>query len=106
MKFLTFTWYDASKATELATIVDKMQASYPPGLKNLGQYACLAIPFPGLPPNTIVSFSITEAESAEALAAISYPLVLAGATIHRVPILEIPVGGGAKVEKKFRGSTR
>jgi len=50
----------------------------------------------------MVSFFIAEAESAEALAAVSYPTILAGATIHRVPILEMPVGAMGKEEKKYR----
>ena len=68
----------------------------------LASYVCQAVPFPGLPPDAMVTFSISEVDSNEDLATISYPLQLAGATIHRVPILELPVGGAAKVEKKYR----
>jgi len=101
MKFLSFSMYDVAKTAEVAAAGDKVVNT--PGVKVLGQYVCLAIPFPGVPPNTLVTCSITEAESAEVLAAVSYPLMLAGATVHRVPIMEVPMGAGAETEKKFRG---
>jgi len=73
-----------------------------PGVKRLAQYMCVGIPFPGVPPNTMGGFSISEAESAEAMAARLYPLALAGATIHVVPLMELPVGGTVEAEKKYR----
>jgi len=102
MKFLSFTIYDTAKGAEIAQAADKVWASPPPGIKPLASYVCLSSPFPGLPLNTMVSVGIGEAESAEAMAAVSYPLMLAGATIYRVPILELPVGGAAEAEKKAR----
>ena len=103
MKFLTFTMYDVAKTAEVAQASDKVMANLPQGVELSAQYVCLAQPFPGLPPNTLVTVSIGDAESAEALAAVSYPMLLAGASIHRVPILEVPVGGGVETERRFRG---
>ncbi len=106
MKFLTFTIFDVAKVAQVAQAADKVWSSPPKGIKVLANYVCLAHPFPGIPPNTMVGVSIAEAESAEAIATVSYPLMLAGVTIHRVPILESPVGGAAKMETKYKGSAK
>jgi len=103
MKFLTINVMEVANIPAVVQAADKVFASPPPGIKVEASYMCLGMPFPGIPPNTMVGISITEAESAEALATVSYPLMLAGSTIYRVPILEIPVGAGAKAEKKYRG---
>jgi len=63
----------------------------------------VGIPFPGALPNTMVGISIIEAESAEGMAAVYYPLMLTGATVWYVPVMEMPVAGEAEVEKKLRG---
>ena len=81
----------------------RMWASSPPGIKLLASYVCQGIAFAGVPPNTLVSFDIIEAESNEALAAVYYPIALAGASIWNVPILELPIVGAAEVEKKLKG---
>ena len=101
MKFLTLITYEPSKAAEIAAAGDKVSSV--PGVKTLGQYVCVGLPYPGLPPNTMGGFSISEAESAEDMAARLYPLALVGATIHVVPIFELPVGTQAETEKKYRG---
>jgi hypothetical protein len=103
MKFLTFVIYDVAKSAEVSKASDKVMSNPPPGYKLLAQYVCLARPFDGIPPNSLVSVGIAETESAEALAAISYPIMLAGATFYRVPVLEMPIGAGAAEEKKYRG---
>jgi len=101
MKFITFSMYDAAKSAELMQAADK--AHKMPGQKTLAAYACLGLPFPGvLPPNTIVGFTIREAESAEALASVLYTLTVAGATTWAVPVVEMPVGSLAAEEKKLR----
>lgn len=102
MKFLTFTFFEASKTAEISAVSDKVYANLPRGAEIVGSYVCLSPPFP-VPPNTIVSFSIGEVDTAETMAATSYPLMLAGATISRVPILEVPPKTAAKAEKKYRG---
>jgi hypothetical protein len=100
MKFLMFTMFDVSKATEVAQAGDK--AAKTPGTKILAQYACQGIPFEGLPPNMMVVVHIGEYESNEAIAASQYPLALAGATTWAVPVLEMPVARAAATEKKYR----
>jgi len=102
MKFVQFNTFDVAKAAEVSAASDKFWASPPPGVKMLADYVCLGIPFSGVPPNTVVSLAVVEAESAEALTAVTYALALAGASLWNVPVLELPVAGAAKVEKKFR----
>ena len=103
MKFLSFATFDVAKAAELAKVSDKVWASPPPGIKILAAYVCQGKAFDGVPPNTLVSFDIIEAESNEALSAVNYPIALAGASIWNVPILELPIVGAAEVEKKMKG---
>lgn len=103
MKFLWFAMSDVAKTGEVAQAADNVLANLPAGIKVLTQYACLGIPFPQWPPNTVVAVSVVEAESAEALTASTWPLELAGATAWFVPVLELPIGGAAQVEKKMRG---
>jgi hypothetical protein len=100
MKFITFNMFDAAKGAEIAQASDKVAET--PGQKLLAQYVCEGLAFPGQLPNTLVAISIAEVESNEAMAATQYPLSLAGGTIWSVPVLEMPVGGGAAEEKKYR----
>lgn len=103
MKFLRFNMTDSTKLAEMTKASDKVWASPPPGIKLLAIYACLGIVHPDQPPNTIVSVSVVEAESAESLAASGYPLMQAGASVWAVPVMEVPVASAAEVEKKMRG---
>ncbi|MBA7710046.1 hypothetical protein ES703_118974 [subsurface metagenome] len=103
MKFLTINMTGMANIAAVIQASDKVWVTPPPGIKVEASYVCLGMPFPGVPPNTMVSFTISEVESAEAMATVSYPTMLAGATIHRVPILEMPVGAITKEEKKYRG---
>ena len=58
---------------------------------------------PAVTPHSMVVISIQEVESNEAMSTANYPVSLAGATTWNVPVLEMPVGGAADVEKKYRG---
>ena len=101
MKFLTFVVFDAAKAAEVAQAGDKSADT--PGAKLLAQYLCQGIPFPHtIPPDSMVVVGISEVETNEAMSAINYPLALTGATVWNVPALEMPVGGAAATEKKYR----
>ena len=100
MKFLVFSMFDTAKAAELAQANDKIAKM--PGRKVLAQYVCMGMAFAGLPPKTMLGVSVVEYESNEAMAAGQYPATLAGATIWSVPVLEIPAGGLAAEEKKYR----
>jgi hypothetical protein len=51
----------------------------------------------------MVSVGISESDSAERMAANVYPIELAGATVSIIPLLEVPVGGSTKAEKKYKG---
>ncbi len=103
MKMLSISVYDPSKLGEISKVSDKVMSNTP-GYKALAMYVCLGNPFPGeIPPNSAVTISIVEAENENALAAVSYPLTLAGMSIHRVPILEVKVGKSVETEKKLKG---
>jgi hypothetical protein len=100
MKFLGVAMYDVAKAAEVAQAGDKVAKT--PGVKLLANYTCMGIVFPGQPPNTLISISVAEYESNEAMAARLYPVALAGATVWAVPVLDMAVGRGAATEKKYR----
>ena len=103
MKFIRFSVVDSTKLAEVSNVSDKIWTSPPKGTKIQALYSCLGMAFPEQPPNTIVAIAVLEAESAESLAATSYPLMLAGANVWAVPVAEITVGGAAKLEKKLKG---
>jgi len=100
MKFLMFSMYDPAKGAEVALAADKVAET--PGSKSLARYICGGLPFPGVPPNTLVGVSVMEFDSSEAMAARMYPVTLAGATIWAVPVLEFPVAKAVETEKKYR----
>ena len=100
MKFITFNMVDMAKIAEIAQASDKVANT--PGQKVLAKYTCLGKPFDGVPPNTMVTITIHEAESHEAVAAYGFPMALAGATIWAVPVVEMPAGGVAAEVKKLQ----
>jgi hypothetical protein len=98
MKFIVFCMYDVAKMGEVAKASDKNAKI--PGQKLLAVYACLGKAFDGVPPTTLVSISVRETESDDALAAALFNLTLAGATAWAVPVMEGKVGNTvAEVEK-------
>jgi len=101
MKFLTFAMYDVDKTADVAAASDKTAGT--PGVEIMGGYVCMGIPFPGFPENTLLTISVVDVESSEAMAAAAYPVALAGATVWHVPVMEIPAGTSAEAEKKYRG---
>ncbi len=103
MKFLTILESPVDKMPEISKISDKINTNPPPGYKLLASYICLSAPFDGASGDTIISIAINEAENAEALATVTYPLVLAGVKVRRVPILEISGGAAGEAERKYRG---
>ena len=108
MKILLFTMYDPNKAAELAKVSDQFQANPPEGQETLAMYTCQGIPFPqvlpdSVPHNAMVSISIHDVESNEALGAMTYPFIIAGAATWSVPILELVTGDVAKQEEQLRG---
>ena len=100
MKYLGFTAYNVAKTAEVAQAADKLSTSPSQMGKVLAQYACLGMPFGGLPPNTAVVVCVHEAETAEQLAAAAMTLAAAGADMWFVPVLEVAPGGAAKTAKK------
>ena len=104
MKFLSFTTYNIDKLAEIAKAADKLAANPPEGYKILAMYSCQANPFPGLelPQGTMVTASIIECENAEAMAAASLEITLAGATVNRIPVMEVSTGGAEETVQKLK----
>ncbi len=103
MKFLIFQLIEVSKVPDVSKAADKVWGSPPAGVKALGGYTCLGLPYPGMPSNTILSIRVVEAESNESLSAVIYPVAVAGATVWTIPVMDLPLGGGvADMEKKLR----
>jgi len=101
MKFISFAITPVEKAAEVAAASDKVWAKEPKGRE--ASYLLLCVPQFNVPQNSLVGVTITEADSADQIAARAYPQMLAGATVHVIPVLELPVAGSAKTEKKYRG---
>jgi hypothetical protein len=92
----------------MSQLPDKFNANPPKGWKHIVMYTCQANPFPqGLPenvsPTSMVSISIQEVDSNEALSAGMYPFILAEAVMWAVPVLELNIGKVAVQDKKLRG---
>lgn len=102
MKFMTLSVYPVEKTAEVAAASDKVWANQPRERRPEATYILMCVPF-DVPPNSLVSVAISESDSAETMAARVYPLMLAGATVNIIPLLEVPIAGGAKAEKKYRG---
>ncbi len=102
MKFMSISIYPVDKAAEIAAASDKVWANEPRANRPEASYVLMCVPF-YVPPNSLVGVAISESDSAEKMAARIYPIMLAGATAHIIPLLEVPIGGGAKAEKKYRG---
>ena len=98
MKFLSFNIFNIDKLGEIAKVTDKLAANPPEGYKILAIYSCMANPFPGveLPQGTMVSVSILESDNAESMASAALEMTLAGATVNRIPVMEVSTG---KVEE-------
>ena len=104
MKFLSFTTFNIDKLAEVAQAADKLGKNPPEGYKLLALYSCQANPFAGteLARGDMVSVSIIESDSAEAMAAASLEMTIAGATINRIPVMEIPTGDAEGTVEKLR----
>jgi len=102
MKYMTLSIYPVAVAAEVGKASDKVWAG--PSREGMppSAYVLMTVPFP-VPPNSLVAFTIGESESAEEMAARVYPLMVAGATVHVIPVLEVPLGHGAEAEKKYKG---
>jgi hypothetical protein len=104
MKFLSFTTYHIDKLTEIVKAADRLAANPPEGYKLLAMYACQANPFPGaeLPQGTMITASIVECENAEAMAAASLEMTFAGATVNRIPVMEVSTGEAEGTVEKLK----
>ncbi len=99
MKFMTMSVYPVAKAAEVAAASDKVWAGRSQEGQPPSAYVLMTVPFP-VPPNSLVVVTIGESESAEEMAARVYPLMVAGATVDIIPVLEVPLGAGAEFENR------
>ena len=102
MKFMTMAVFPAGKAAEVAAASDKAWATQPAERRPKSAYVLMAVPFE-VPPQSMVSVYVTEEDSIDAVAARVYPVMLAGANISIIPVMEYSPGGATKTEKKLRG---
>ena len=98
MKFMTMSVYPVAKAAEVGKASDKVWAGRSQEGQPRSAYVLMTVPFP-VPPNSLV-VTIGEPESAEEMAARVYPLMVAGATVDIIPVLEVPLGAGAEFENR------
>lgn len=103
MKFMTLAIYPVEKAAEVSAASDKVWANVPKESRPEAHHVLMSVPQFDVPPNSIISITIGEDNSAEKIVARVYPIMLAGADIQVIPLLEVPVGGGVKAEKKYKG---
>ena len=102
MKFIVTYIWDAGIAAEISKLDDKIAASPPPGYKELAHYICMGKPFSGVPEGKAVSFQLVEADSAESMAAVCYPMMHLGADVSAVPVIEAPIGNITELEKQAK----
>jgi hypothetical protein len=104
MKFLSFTTYNIDKLAEVAKAADKLAKNPPEGYKLLAMYSCQANPFPGIEllSGDMVTVSIVECDSAEALAAANLEIMFAGASVNRIPVMEISTGDAEGTVNKLK----
>jgi len=104
MKFLTLSMWPLEKTAEVSAASDKAAAKLPKELRGRSNYILMCIPAGlNVPPGSMVSVSIDEADSVEDMAAGLYPFELAGGSAQVIPLLEVPMGGSAKADKKYSG---
>jgi len=101
MKFMSLSSWPVEKTAEVAAANDKVSATIRRERRVPGYMLMCALP--DVPPNSMVSIAISESDSVEEMAARLYPMMLAGAIINIIPLLEVPAGGAVKAEKKYRG---
>jgi hypothetical protein len=102
MKFMIMNVLPVSRAADVSAASDKVQREQPREGGPASGFLMMSVPF-DIPPNSMVTFSISEQDSAEDIAARVYPLMLAGADVSIIPLLEVPIGGSVEAEKKYRG---
>ena len=97
---MNMTIYPAEGAAEVAAASDGVWANQPRERRPVSSYVLMSVPF-DVPPNSLVSVTISESDSAERMAASVYPLILAGATVNVVPLSEVPVTDGVKGKRNI-----
>ena len=104
MKFLSFSTFNIDKLAEVAQAADNLGKNPPEGYKLLAMYSFQGNPFPGTEHarGDMVSVSIIESDSAEAMASANLQMTLAGATINRIPVMEIPTGDAEGTVDKLK----
>ena len=94
MKFIGVTTYNIKDLAEVAKAADKLGKNPPEGYKLLAMYSCQAAPFSGmeLQQGDMVTLSVVECDSDQAMAAANLEMTIAGATVNRIPVLQMSAG--------------
>ena len=94
MKYLGITTYNIDKLADVAQAADSLGKNPPDGYKLLAMYSCQSIPFSNmnLQQGDMVTISVVECDNDEALAAANLAMTLAGATVNRIPVLQVSAG--------------
>ena len=102
MKFMVLAVVPIEKLGEAAAAHDKVWAAEPPERRPKSAYVLMCVPFE-VPPHSMVTTYIIEADTMEAVAARVYPIMLAGASVNVIPLMEFTPGGAAKAQERFKG---
>jgi hypothetical protein len=104
MKFLGITTFNVDKLAEVVKAADKLGKNPPEGYKLLAMYSCQSNPFSGTETQRgdLVTVSIIECDNAEALAAANLEMTFAGATVNRIPVLEVSTGEAQETVEQLK----
>jgi len=90
MKHIVFTMFGVTDTGKMKLASTVVQADPPEGLKILSWYACQGIPLPDFPGDKMLSISVIEADSNEAIDALVTMIKgQNGTPVSCVPVLEI-----------------
>lgn len=103
MKHLIFLAFDAEQASRVAIANSQAYEKLGEKMKNVTQYVCVGSSFPHMGENKITSFYLADLEDPNDLAALTYPAMLAGASVFCIPVLEMTGDSAQEVERQLRG---
>ena len=96
MKHIVFTTFGVADTEKMKLASTVVQADPPEGLKILNWYACQGIPHPDFPKDKMLSISVIEADSNEAIDALFTKIKgQNGTPVSCVPVLEIAPSSSA-----------
>ena len=104
MKYLGITTYNVDRLAEVAKAADNLGKNPPEGYKLLAMYTCQAVPFTNmnLERGDMVTISVVECDSDESLAAANLAMTMAGATVNRIPVLQVSAGAAEETVDELK----